>query len=359
MASARLLREFIIILTFLAWSCIAHGPTCADRPSVEAHGPCMLQAKRSITGPSPYSMLQHRRSHASANLIEDVTDSSQNNMSSMITEYRDGYQIPLLLHITGKQASAKKLPQQVKSNIEEQISRNKDFHVRYWGDDACLAYIRQHFAADLERIWNDARRGHYDGAYHGDICRTLVLYREGGFYMDLDVELAVPLIDLIDKNTTFMNVIGSNALFATSPNSSILKQAVDGIHSWYKRHDSGENVTFLGPSVLGDALQSTCECGESSLYKQSKWKCKNHTIQLYKEVAISCSDVSAECPADRRQAASQGNMPQLNFAYKSLDGNVMAWPRFASCTVWGCGGTGWIGNVTAWPAGDLSSMPFR
>merc|ERR1719487_804090 len=73
---------------------------------------------------------------------------------------------------------------------------------RWLGDKACHDYIITHYDEELAGFFDRA----HPGNYRGDICRAAVLYREGGFYADVDVELKVPLTELVDAETTFMSV---------------------------------------------------------------------------------------------------------------------------------------------------------
>lgn len=287
----------------------------------------------------------------SATEEEPEPDHSITSAGATANAIAAAYKIPLVMHFTGHEHSIMEVSPQFHENLAKLIEDNPLFDFVYWNDDACLDYIRKYFTEELAHTFSTASRGPYSGAYRGDICRTAVISREGGFYMDLDVQLAVPLLELIDFDTTFMNVRNSNALFATIPNNPILQRAADMIVPWYQRYDEGERtrLKWLGPSIFGEALESECGCklkrNESQSCPQAlQWKCRNNQIRLHEEVRIACSDVaSAECPKERIEAASHFAAFErglLTYAYKSLDGEVLGWPRFASCKILGCGGTG-------------------
>merc|ERR1719399_1287987 len=100
--------------------------------------------------------------------------------------------------------------------------------------------------------------GAHPGYYRGDICRAAILYQEGGFYTDVDVELAVPLFQLVDENTTFMSALSINGdifngLIATVPKSEILGETLNEIREWYRKLSisSGfhQNVSDANASV--------------------------------------------------------------------------------------------------------------
>lgn len=269
------------------------------------------------------------------------------------------FKIPLVLHWTGKQASLEQLAPQIQENLKSHIEGNPWFQFRYWDDDACLSYIKKYFSQELVQTYQNPQRGPYGGAYRGDICRTAVLAREGGFYLDLDVQLNVPLTELIDVDTTFMNVRDSNAMFAAAPNCSILQRAVDLIIPWYQKYDSGKQTywRWLGPSILMESLESECECtthrfDQAFCPQDLQWECGHNQIRLYDEQFLPCDVVSEECPKDRQELVSKIEKGKkeatfLKFAYTSVDGKTLGWPRFAGCTQIGCGADGHVEEKTA------------
>ena len=106
--------------------------------------------------------------------------------------------------------------------------------------------------------------------YKGDICRTFVLAREGGFCVDLDVEPLVPFRQLIDEGTTFMSSYthGSharilNAFMAAAPNSAILLEALEEMRRHYRGEAKPVEINQMGPETLARGLQNVVgrQCG--------------------------------------------------------------------------------------------------
>ena len=57
-----------------------------------------------------------------------------------------------------------------------------DLQVLYFNNSACRSYLAQN-NPDMIKYFDREKHG----SYRGDICRTAVLAKEGGFYLDLDM----------------------------------------------------------------------------------------------------------------------------------------------------------------------------
>merc|ERR1719247_1409089 len=106
--------------------------------------------------------------------------------------------------------------------------------VRWLDDQGCLKYLNTHFKPQYADMLRKERRG----SFRGDICRAAVLYREGGFYTDLDLELRIPLTKVVDKTTTFMSCFTAdnailNALIATTPRNPVMRETLKELRKWY------------------------------------------------------------------------------------------------------------------------------
>jgi mannosyltransferase OCH1-like enzyme len=93
-------------------------------------------------------------------------------------------QIPLQLVMTGSFPTLDDLPNTVKENLQNTRNRAPGFTIRYLDDAACREYLTTHFREEFFEIYD--REQH--GSFRGDICRSAVLLREGGFYADLDFQ---------------------------------------------------------------------------------------------------------------------------------------------------------------------------
>jgi len=285
--------------------------------------------------------------------------------------------IPDQVLVTGKPSTIEEMPEEAQKNVRFIAKVNRGMRMRYMGDAECKKYIQDNFEKELEVAFDRAERG----AYRGDICRAAVLFLEGGFYVDVDLQLRVALRDLVDNHTSFMSVISAyggvmNALVGTEPESKVIRRTLEEVQSWYTvkeqilalEKEMGEDLEGLGhgdpeeyiPKTvvpmgpvtmlrgLQKALSEDCPwertflkgCGEDgNTPSKSTWEycvpgesigCSRHpSVKLYGEALINCeaevdnrSDPDAElqeCPRSRRGKA-QSHWP-TQFGIFQKDGS--------------------------------------
>lgn len=266
--------------------------------------------------------------------------------------------IPNQLIMTGKPDKVDDMPLEVRGNIMNLIaleSRAREskghppIRLRWLGDTACHRYLEDHFDKDLAALFDSATPGYYKG----DICRTVVLLREGGFYMDVDMELQEPLMNLVDEKTTFMSaysVSGDilNALIAVVPGSPVMQKALEEIRKWYNNKDiqtglMGTQSMYRG---LGDTVKEECpEVSLEAMKSTLQWSCGNNVIRLYEEKDLLCylEPQPPECPLERRHASSESLRYGLFEPGQPIHPNrkLIGWPRFRTCAdPAGCGSGG-------------------
>ena len=119
------------------------------------------------------------------------------------------------------------LPEALRENINNTLDVNLAMPYTYFDDAKCLNLLKEYGDDGLEDLFLSSP----EGKYRSDICRTVYLYQNGGFYVDLDFELVKPLTNLVDANTSFMSawtMTGDilNALMGAEPKSAILKRTI-------------------------------------------------------------------------------------------------------------------------------------
>merc|ERR1719440_1187845 len=140
-------------------------------------------------------------------------------------------------------------------NILNTQSLSGQLKFRWFGGEACRQYIKDHYDEELVEMF-DSQLG---GMYRGDICRSAVLYNEGGFYLDVDVEMTVPMTSLVDQDTTFASAFSVNgdifnAILAAEPKSEILAENLKEIRRW--RRGESDREGLMGTQCLYRAMQS-------------------------------------------------------------------------------------------------------
>lgn len=290
--------------------------------------------------------------------------------------------IPKQLIMTGKPDTLAEMPEDVKKNVANNLRLiSQDVKFRWFGDRACHQYIKDHYDADLLHLFDTA----YPGYYKGDICRAAILYQEGGFYLDVDLQLSVSLASLVDLNTTFASAYSINgdifnAMIATVPKSNILRHTLNEMRKWYgvKYEDlDNEDVVddivdklyrwnddrshpneLMGTRTMFRGMQHAMKaaCGLNNLLEmrgKDRWSCGKHVMRMYEEDDLWCFPRAddphrekwlKECPEERKKSPHYGLRLGLFQAGDGIKANryLIGYPRFGACSddMTGCGSGG-------------------
>jgi hypothetical protein len=270
-------------------------------------------------------------------------------ISGLVSEYK----VPLQLILTSKSASSSQLPSGVRTNIIGTLSMDPQMRLRWLDDKTCLEYLQQHFKPAYVNMLKTERRG----SFRGDICRAAVLYREGGFYTDLDLELRVPFTSVIDKKTTFMSTFTAdnailNALIAAEPRNAVMRETLKELRKWYGNEvphvadqADGSTSEWMGPLTmlrgLKAVMKAECQGKDPKLMQSSRLECGKENLMLYREAELNCFQPSDECPPSRMRSDFYGVKFGIFENTMARDRKLIAWPRYADCTDWGCQSGGW------------------
>jgi hypothetical protein len=254
------------------------------------------------------------------------------------------HRIPEQLILTGKQASVADVSGPIGSNVRQTLALNPELQVRWFSDDSCRDYLVKYFDQNLVRIFDSEARG----SYRGDICRTAILAREGGFYTDMDVEWKVPMRELVDNTTSFMSVKEKdtdllNAVMAAEKDSDVMKAALQAIRDWYRHKEAWTNSgRWMGPATLRKGLEDVTKgaCPKAKDVASLHITCGTRSFRLFEQRRLHCKPPFTEdCPRGRDVRAFDGL--QWGLYEPGNNGRLVAWPRFATCDHWGCGSGGW------------------
>jgi len=300
-----------------------------------------------------------------------------------------GERIPNQLVMMHRYETVQELPQGVQENVRKMLEMNPDLSLRWLGDASCRTYIEEHYDAELVGMY----RNEPEGSFRGDICRTAVLLKEGGFYVDTDIQLIRPLRRLVDSTTTFMSVWCDagifNAVLGAPPQSAVLRETLSQIRRWYKEAKDAlgtrDRRGIMGPRAYHLGLQAVVEAqcpqqiykmwyhGEpssstwgmsvdyfratgrirhlfsSSVYAAERaelqWACGTEAVRLYSEEHIICDGMGAaseECPTERAASFAKTKFDGLLSAMfephvDPQERRLIGWSRAVTCKTFGCG----------------------
>ena len=256
--------------------------------------------------------------------------------------------IPRQLLLTGPGSFLHDLPLELRQNAEEIISSNPSLNIQWFSDADCYAYISYYYDSELAGMF----RREFRSSFRRDLCRSAVLYREGGFYVDLDVELLVPLTSMIGPSTSFLSVFGVDGGFLSSvmacqPFSEVLANTLIELRKWYRGSvprqpdaslDGAASSELMGALTLNRAVRQTAMemCPHTRLLPSSlDWSCGREVFRFYVEGELRCSVLqgSQECSVQRARSPFAG----LRYGIYTPEHQLIGWPRFEACRRVGCG----------------------
>lgn len=106
--------------------------------------------------------------------------------------------IPRIIHQT---YSSSDIPDEFIENIENLKSNNEGWEYRFYNERDRSIYIRENYGEEIFKVYNSINPNY--GAARADLFRYLVIYRDGGVYLDIKSSCAINLDELIDDNDEF------------------------------------------------------------------------------------------------------------------------------------------------------------
>lgn len=281
--------------------------------------------------------------------------------------------IPSRLFLTTKDGTPDRLPEALRRNVERNVKLNSDLELTWYGDKECLSLLNSTYPEAAE-LFLSLRHG----ANKADVCRAAYLAEYGGFYLDTDVELKVPLSGLAGPDTEFLSLnehsvtldfheAGMNwAILGTAPNSSVMKFALDAmVENPPSDNPSGANTwTVWGPRRLADAFNTACsDVPHYQVRSDQDLKCKVPSRFLYEEnIKKLTHEFAARAQKEGRGAGFLRRSPGIagmEVVREALHRKRMNWEgleyaifaegdhgrverlvgysRFDECNAWNCG----------------------
>lgn len=128
-------------------------------------------------------------------MFSKATDHEQ----SELPLFAQGERIPLVLHQTYRTSS---LPEELLQNVEYLKKLNPGWQYKFYDDAAVASYILTNYG---EKIYNYYLRINPNyGAARADLFRYLLMYKEGGVYLDIKSTLSKPLDEIIRPDDRYL-----------------------------------------------------------------------------------------------------------------------------------------------------------
>ncbi|KAA8733307.1 hypothetical protein F4V57_08770 [Acinetobacter qingfengensis] len=93
------------------------------------------------------------------------------------------------------------LPVEIKRIVERLKLKNPDWEYKFYDDNQCSLYILKNYGKEMLNLYNLINPSY--GAAKADFFRYLLLYKEGGIYLDIKSSCEIPLSELIKPEDEF------------------------------------------------------------------------------------------------------------------------------------------------------------
>lgn len=279
------------------------------------------------------------------------------------------FKIPPKLFLTAKYESEDAAPRDIRENVQKLRSLNPDLEVVWYGNHKCEELMKSFADPRFEQRFESLS----SGMYKSDLCRAAYLYRNGGFYSDLDVAMEKPFQELVTPETSFMaaheagnatNLL--NALMGTAPNHPILQRTLQYMmlpaRELSRFHEVGFDGLSLvevgegsaksmrsnqwGPTTLGQGLGDYMQhCNHARpAWNFAETRACGSVIRMYSEVdmrmppppGLPSSLADSAFTQKRRTSPAEGLKYGLFFVAKD-NSYLVGYSRFENCAGWMCG----------------------
>jgi inositol phosphorylceramide mannosyltransferase catalytic subunit len=165
----------------------------------------------------------------------------------------------------------KNLPHRVKDYVDEMLSLNPSYEYELYDDEDIFYFIQQHYGKDILSTYEKLNIG----AAKSDLWRYLILYKQGGIYLDIDSHIHKNLDGLIkESDRAIISREGNQDTFVQwclmfSKEHPILERTIEKC-VYNIKNETTENILELtGPQVYSSAIQETLSPLSVDVYKSS------------------------------------------------------------------------------------------
>jgi len=164
----------------------------------------------------------------------------------------------------------KDLPDSIKNLNEKMMSINKNYKYCFYDDTDIINFINDNYGDTIIKAFNSLNVG----AAKADLWRYLILYKNGGIYLDLDSELHNDLDNLIkDSDEAIISREGNKDVFTQwclmfSANHPILKICIDKCVDNILNKKTNNVLYLTGPHVYSESIFEYVKNLDKNIYDE-------------------------------------------------------------------------------------------
>ena len=204
------------------------------------------------------------------------------------TSFKYSQKIPYKIYQTWKTS---KVSKNVYDIIQQTIRDNPEYEYYFYSDEKCQEYLLENYG----QSYVDAFNSILPGAYKADFWRYAILAKEGGVYIDLDMQLLKPLRDILDQELDYYYVrdIPNGAIYqaflACIPNEPIMIATCTKCFENINNKSMGNWSSVLsitGPLMMGDMYNQSIGVPPNTIIKPNNTKSTSISAYLDKDLFI-------------------------------------------------------------------------
>jgi hypothetical protein len=162
-------------------------------------------------------------------------------------EHRIPHTIALTFH-------TRRVEKQLHALYTDLVDKNPSFRVFFFDDHHCVHFFQRHFPSIVLESFFMLK----PGAFRADLFRYCFLYVYGGFYIDVNKKLLLPLEACINTGTDMVLIKDLTrsdifqAFLGCRPHSEFLKKCIDACINVIQQRDATDNpLAITGPKIMG------------------------------------------------------------------------------------------------------------
>jgi mannosyltransferase OCH1-like enzyme len=203
------------------------------------------------------------------------------------TEYSTPSRIPKRIYQTWK---TREVNDQVAEHIEKIKRANPTYDYYLFGDKECREYLIQNYPPAYINAFDDL----IPGAFKADFWRYAILAKDGGVYIDLDMNPLKPM-DYILGDSDFVSIkdrvkhTDRYALFqsfiGSVPNHPFVVETLMSVLKNIQNHYHGRSpLRVTGPLAMGGAIKRLLNGGELKVGNTKSKRFGKYTILLWADI---------------------------------------------------------------------------
>jgi len=141
---------------------------------------------------------------------------------------------------------SQQIPVRMMATVKKTMAMTPEFDNYFFTDQDCIDFIESNYEPNVGRAFRSLK----PGAYKSDLWRYCILYKRGGIYIDIKLELHLPLKEILEKYPKLFVIDMAkcddtiplwNGIMSSPPGNPMFKACIDEIVENCRNRDYKSN----------------------------------------------------------------------------------------------------------------------